>query len=164
MDDCIYTERLTSNKTETLFLALTLLFLLLLTWQLNSASFDLLSAIFLSIFIIFLFYSLNYRALKIRLTSKSLQLKFGLFTWTVPMESIAECRLDQIPWLMRMGGAGIHFMNIGGRYRASFNFLEYPRVVCSFKRKIGPIRDLSFSTRQPDEIIRLVQEAISASR
>mgnify|MGYP000900013350 CR=1 FL=1 len=34
-----------------------------------------------------------------------------------------------VMFFLRYGGAGIHFMSIRGRYRASFNFLEYPRVV-----------------------------------
>jgi hypothetical protein len=63
---------------------------------------------------------------------------------------------------MRLGGAGIHFMLINKRYRASFNFLEHSRVVIALKRKVGPVRDISFSTRQPDEVLRLIQGAISA--
>jgi hypothetical protein len=65
---------------------------------------------------------------------------------------------------MKMGGAGIHFMFIRKRYRASFNFLEYPRVVIAFKRKAGPVQDISFSTRRPDDLIRLIQAAASAYR
>lgn len=63
-----------------------------------------------------------------------------------------------------MGGAGIHFMTIRARYRASFNFLEYPRVVVAFKKKVGLVRDISFSTRRPDEVLRLIQEAASAKK
>jgi hypothetical protein len=63
-----------------------------------------------------------------------------------------------------MGGAGIHFMMIRQRYRASFNFLEYPRVVVAFKKKAGPVQDISFTTRQPDEVLRLMREAVSANR
>jgi hypothetical protein len=58
---------------------------------------------------------------------------------------------------MKYGGAGIHFMFIRDRYRASFNFLEYPRVVIAFKKKVGPVRDISFSTRKPEDVIQLIQ-------
>jgi hypothetical protein len=54
-------------------------------------------------------------------------------------------------------------MSIRRRYRASFNFLEYPRVVIAFKRKEGLVRDISFSTRRPDDALRLIQEAASAN-
>ena len=163
-DDLIYDERVSSNRTEALFLALMTLFALLSIWRVNVGGLDVLAVIFLCLFGMFLFYSLNYRTLVIRLDSESLTLKFGLFTWKVPLDNVEDCRLDAIPLLMRMGGAGIHFMSIRGRYRASCNFLEYPRVVVAFKRKVGPVRDISFSTRRPDDVVRLVREAVSAKR
>ena len=163
-DDLIYNERVSSNRTEALFLALMILFGLLLIWRLNIAGMDTLTVLFLFLFSLFFFYSVNYRTLIIQLTSESLKLKFGIFTWIVPLDNIEACCLDDVPILMRMGGAGIHFMSIRKRYRASFNFLEHPRVVVAFKRKRGLVKDISFSTRRPDDVLRLIQEAVSASR
>jgi Ca2+/Na+ antiporter len=162
--DLIYTERISSNRTEALFLGLMILFLLLLIWRVNIGGLDVLAIVFLCFFSIFLFYSVNYRTLIIRLASESLKLTFGIFTWRVPLDNVEECHHDEIPLLMRMGGAGIHFMFIRKRYRASFNFLEHPRVVIAFKRKVGPVRDISFSTRRPDDVLRLIQEAVSANK
>jgi hypothetical protein len=156
-DDLIYTERISSNKTEALFLTLTLLFLLLLIWRVNAVNLDILAVVFFCFTIIFIFYAVNFRTLLIRLTSGSLQLSFGIFTWTVPVDNIQACNLDELPVIMKYGGAGIHFMFIRDRYRASFNFLEYPRVVIAFKKKVGPVRDISFSTRKPEDVIRLIQ-------
>ena len=163
-DNLIYSERLSSNKTEALFIILTILFLILLLWRVNTGGPDILSVTFFCLFGLFLFYSVNYKTLLIHLTPESLKLRFGIFTWTVPLENIEECRLDGIPVLMRMGGAGIHFMVIDKRYRASFNFLEHPRVVITLKRKVGPIQDISFSTRRPDDVLQFIQTAISAHR
>lgn len=160
-NNLIYQEKFTSNKTEALFIALATIFLLLFIWH-ASSSLDALAVVFICLFGLFLFYSLNFRTLLIRLNSQSLKLTFGIFTWTVPLNNIADCQFDSIPPLMRMGGAGIHFMSIRKRYRASFNFLEYPRVVIAFKRKVGPVQDISFSTRQPEKVIRLIQEAAIA--
>jgi len=161
-DNLIYEERLYSNRTEALFISLTILFLTLLMWQISRGSSDILSAAFFLLFIFFLFYSMNYRTLIIRLTPESLKLKFGVFTWTIPVDNIEECRHDDLPMLMKYGGAGIHFMLIRGRYRASFNFLEHPRVVLAFKKKAGLVRDISFSTRHPDKVIQFLQNAASA--
>jgi hypothetical protein len=108
----------------------------------------------------FFFYSLNYQKLKIHLTPGSLKLIFGIFHWTVPVEDIESCRLDNPPPINKYGGAGIHFMFVDGRYRASFNFLEYPRVVVALKGK-RKVRDISFSTRQPEEVLRLLRESIA---
>ena len=121
-DNLIYTERISSNRTGALFLGLTLLFLLLFIW-LNAGGWNVLTVLFLCCFIIFLFYSVNYRTLIIHLSPESLTLKFGVFTWTVSLDNVEACSLDEIPMVMKMGGAGIHFMNIRKRYRALFNFL-----------------------------------------
>ena len=162
--DFIYEEKITSKRTELLFFALTILFFFLLIWRVNAGNLDILATVFFCLFCVFLFYSVNYRTLLIRLTSESLNLSFGIFTWAVPLDNVDECCLDDIPVLMRMGGAGIHFMLIRKRYRASFNFLEYPRVAITFKRKVGFVRDISFSTRQPNDVLRLIKEAISAKK
>ena len=160
IENLLYTERVSSKRTEMLFVVLTLLFFTLLIWRVTARGLDILVLVFLCIFAFFFFYALNYRTLTIRLTTRSLKLTFGIFTWNVPLDNIEACRLDEIPFMMRMGGAGIHFMLIRRRYRASFNFLEYPRVVIAFKRKVGPVRDISFSMRHPDELVRLLQDAL----
>lgn len=162
-DELIYTEKVSSHRTEVLFLMLTLLFFMLFLWRVNSADLDILAVIFLCVSGVFIFYSLNYRTLTIRLGSKSLKLTFGIFRWSVPLDNVENCSLDNIPMLKRLGGAGIHFMSIRNRYRVSFNFLEYPRVVVAFKKQTGLVKDLSFSTRRPDEVISLIQAAISVS-
>jgi hypothetical protein len=161
-DNLLYHERVTSKRTEALFLGLTISFFGLSTWCASAHCLDGLAAVFLFFLVIFLFYSVNYRMLIIRLTPESLKLIFGIFTWTVTLDNIESCQLDDIPAFMRNGGAGIHFMFIRERYRASFNFLEYPRVVIALKIKKGPVRDISFSTRRPDDVLRLIQMAMSA--
>jgi hypothetical protein len=47
---------------------------------------------------------------------------------------------------------------IGGKYRAYFNFLEYPRVVISLKKKKGLVREIAFSTKQSNEIMSIIRE------
>ena len=152
-NDHLYFERIRSNRTEALFAVLAVLFLALFVWQ-NSGW----RIVFLCLSVVFLFYTINYRILLIHLTHEKLLLRFGIFTWTVPLENIASCHLDDISTPMRYGGAGIHFMLIKGRYRASFNFLEYPRVVIALKTKQGLVRDVSFSTQHPEKIIHSINK------
>jgi hypothetical protein len=164
-NNSLYDESLLSNRTEALFVALTSLFLMLLAWRVNVSGFDGIAVAFLCFFGLFLFYSVNFRTLTIHLTPESLKLTFGIFTWAIPLNNIADCRLDNdIPVLLKYGGAGIHFMFVRQRYRASFNFLEHPRVVIMLKRKAGLVRDVSFSTHRPNDILRSIQEAISAEQ
>jgi hypothetical protein len=160
----LYEERLSSPRTEALFVALTLLFLSLSAWRVTARGLDGWGILLFCLFAVFLFYALNYRTLVIHLTGQSLRLTFGIFTWIVPLDNIEGCRLDDSPALARYGGAGIHFMTIGQRYRASFNFLEYPRLVIRLKVKKGLVRDIAFSTRRPDEMMKLLQEVTAPER
>ncbi len=155
-----YVERLSSRRTESLFVGLTLLFALLFAARARGGGLDGWSVVLLGALAFFLFYSLNYRSLKIRLTAGAMQLKFGLFTWVIPLSNIEACRLDETS-LWRIGGAGIHFTPLGGRYRAMFNFLEYPRVVIALRVRKGPVRDIAFSTRRPDEVMRWIRAGAS---
>lgn len=161
-NETMYREQLSSNRTTALFAGLAVLFLAFSIWRRNAAAMDGLAVTFLVFFVLFFFYSVNYRTLLILIDQASLTLRFGIFTWTVPMDNIETCQIDEPPPLMKYGGAGIHFMMVRGRYRASFNFLEYSRLVIAFKHKVGPVRDISFSTKNPEQIMRLVRENMAA--
>lgn len=157
----IFQERLTSNRTFALFAALTVLFGSLLIWRMSARSLDGWGITFLVLAIVFLFYTVNYRVLRIRLTDQTLTLNFGLFSWRIGTGNIANCELDHLPAIKQYGGAGIHFMFVNERYRASFNFLEYPRLVIRFKQSIGAVQDISFSTRQPEELLALIRQTLA---
>jgi len=150
-----YYEQLSSFRTEALFAGLTLFFLLAAICRLQAVALDALAVFLFVLCAFFLFYALNYRKLGIHLTVESLQLRFGIFTWTVALDNIESCALDDIS-LWRIGGAGIHFTPIGGRYRVMFNFLEYPRIVIALKRKMGPVRDVAFSTANPEKVMSIL--------
>jgi hypothetical protein len=153
-----YFEQLSSNRTEALFVGLTLIYILLAVWRMNSSGYSTSTVILFLFCAFFLFYSINYRRLSIRITAELLELQFGLFTWKVPLDNVESCRLDETS-LWRIGGAGIHFSPINGRYRAMFNFLEHPRVVIALKHRQGLVRDIAFSTRRPDEFIEKIRAA-----
>ena len=157
MDGEAYHEKLSSARTEALFILLTLIFFALFGWRLSSLGWNGWAIIFLCVSAFFLFYIFNYRVLRIRLTSKTLQLTFGIFTWKIAIKNIEKCYLDT-PSIGSVGGAGIHFTWIKGKYRAFFNFLEYPRVVITFKEKIGPVQEIAFSTRQPEQVIGVIEQ------
>jgi Ca2+/Na+ antiporter len=158
--DCIYEEKVSSRRTEALFVLFTLLFLMLFVWRLMAGGMGFLAMALFLLFVFFLLYSLNYRTLIIHMTAESLELRFGIFRWTVPLEDIEECQLDDSS-MWRIGGAGIHFTRIRKRYRGMFNFLEHPRVVIELRRRKGPVREIAFSTRRPDEIMGVLREVIS---
>ncbi len=160
-DGAIYFERVSSAATTGLFVALALMGLAAAAWRARGHGFDVWAIVCSCVFAMFLFYSLNYRTLVIRLTAESLRLGFGVFHSVVPLANVATCSPDDVS-LWRMGGAGIHFTPTRGRYRMMFNFLEHPRVVVELKVKKGPVGAVAFSTRHPDEVIRLIRERAAA--
>jgi hypothetical protein len=156
-DDLLYEERVSSKRSAALFWALAGVFCLLSLWRFRAGGWGLLGGVFLFFAAMFLFYALNYRALIIRVTPEALTLRFGVFSWRVALDNIVEAALDELPPMLDYGGAGIHFMMVRGRYRVSFNFLEYPMAVIALRRRSGPVRDVSFSTRRPEELLRLIK-------
>ena len=149
----LYRERVSSRRTLLFFALLTLLFLVLSVWRFWTAGADALTWLFAFLALFFLFYVLNYRILHIAVTQKSLRLVFGIFTWHAPLNRIEGAYSDHLTFLQRMGGAGIHFMIVRGRYRVFFNFLEYPRVTLLLAHPRGLVREVSFSTRRPRELL-----------
>ena len=154
-DDSTYEEKISSNRTEVLFIALMLLFLLLFAWRVTAIGIGPSTVVFFCLFSMFLFYSLNYRVLIIRITSRVVELKFGIFTWSIPLNTIEGCYLDNTS-MWRISGAGIHFTVMKKRYRAMFNFLEHQRVVLLLSKKKGLVQEIAFSTRQPEEVKRII--------
>jgi hypothetical protein len=154
-DEALYEERVSSTRTQVLFWSLAGAFLILFAWRTYTTGSDAVAVALLLVFLFFLFSSVNYRVLLIRLMADSLNLRFGVFKWTIPLDNVEACRLDDLPRLVRCGGAGMHFMFIRKRYRVSFNFLEYPRVVVAL-RKARIVRDVSFTTRRPTEVVSLL--------
>ncbi|MBT3337118.1 MAG: hypothetical protein HN855_09220 [Anaerolineae bacterium] len=155
----IYKEKLSSKKTENLFITLMLIFLVFTLWRASSYGLDGTTITCAIFFLFFLFYVVNYKVLIICIFPEKLKLQFGIFSWVVPFENIVSCGLDNnIPTLKKYGGAGIHFMMVRGRYRVSFNFLEYKRVVVKLKKKQGWVQDVSFSTQQPSKFLKVLQE------
>lgn len=154
-DDPVYEEIVTSQRTSVLFVVLMLLFFSLFAWRVTAVGIGLSTIIFVCLFIMFLFYSLNYRTLIIQITSTSVSLKFGIFKWSIPRNTIEKCYLDNTS-LWRIGGAGIHFTIIQKKYRAMFNFLEHQRVVLLLSKKKGLVREIAFSTKRAEEILQII--------
>ncbi len=156
-----YTEQIKSSGTSLLFLFLSILFFLLFSWRISAVGLRLFSGLFAFLGFFFLFYVFNFRTLEIGINSTQLNLKFGLIFWKTSLENIRKARLDDSPAIIKYGGAGVHFAYVKGMYRAFFNFLEYSRVLVSFKVKQGLVQELVFTTRQPDQVLTFINKRIS---
>lgn len=162
MDEAFYFEKIRSNLTTVLFLDLFLIFLFLSGWRFGVVGWKFTPILFLVLSGFFLFYVFNYRTLKVQITEETLILRFGLVRWRTPLSNIQSCALDESPWWIKYGGAGVHFVLAKGIYRAYFNFLEGPRILVVFKEKQGLVQALSFSTRQPEVVLELLGKGITS--
>jgi len=155
-NEILFSEELTSARATALFTFLALLFIALTPLLFSRGvllSFIIVSAL-LAFF--FIFCALNYCTLMVSITSQDIHLKFGLIHWRVPLGEIENAYIDQLPGMLRYGGAGVHFFVVRKIYRVSFNFLEHPRVAVRLRRARGLVREVSFSTRQPEQIMALL--------
>lgn len=158
-DSPLYTEKLSSPRTQSLFITLTAVFLLLFVWRLRVSDWSGLTLLYLILSGFFLFYILNFHTLHIRLAGPTLSLHFGIFIRNIQMDNIQEIYSDQTS-LWRIGGAGIHYTPLKGKYRAYYNFLEHPRLVVALKQKYGLVQEVAFSTSQPDHLRDLIYTQI----
>jgi hypothetical protein len=157
MNKPLYTEQVQSKITSGLFTGLTILFLALFAWRWSRVGWKFLPGLFLFLGLFFLFYVFNYQTLRITLNEDILLLQYGLVRWRTELKNIRSCDLDDPPWWIKYGGAGVHFAQVDGLYRAFFNILEGPRVLVIFKQKQGLVSALSFSTSNPDQILALLE-------
>jgi len=157
----LYNETIISNWTHSLFLGILFLCMFVFMGRIRQHGFDSLSLALLFLFLLVLFYILNYRRLHIHITHDAIWLKFGLFSWTVPVENMESAKIDDLPGFLRYGGAGVHYMFVRGRYRVSYNLLEHPRVVISLRKRAGWVRDVSFTTRRAEQVSRILRDLIA---
>jgi hypothetical protein len=158
----LYSEEIRSIKTSLLFVLLFLVFSGLFTWRVIAAGFRTLPIIYLFFVLLFGFYILNFRTLRIKINSETLNLHFGLVGWKTNLSNVASVRHDDSPIWIKMGGAGVHFALVYRKYRAFFNFLEYPRVLITFRKKQGLVRELVFTTKKPDKVIEFIQSKLGS--
>ena len=161
MSEINYSEKVLSAGTTLLFLFLSLLFLLLFGWRISIIGWRFFTVLLFALSLIFLFYTINYRVLRIRLTTTHLILRFGIVPWKTPLKNILSVQLDDSPPLIKYGGAGVHFAFVDGKYRAFYNFLEYPRLLVTFKKKQGVVQELVFTTRKPEKIMDILTSMVS---
>jgi hypothetical protein len=149
----VYHEALTSHRTTALFATLAILFLALFAWRFTGGGFGPWAIVWLCLAGVFLFYTVNYRSLSIRISAAEVNLAFGIFRTTLRVEHIASWSVDRAS-LWRISGAGIHFTFIAKRYRMYLNFLEHPRIVLALRQRKGPVREVAFSTRAPGAVMQ----------
>ncbi|HDS45134.1 MAG TPA: hypothetical protein ENN68_03420 [Methanomicrobia archaeon] len=111
------------------------------------------------LFMALLFFALAmmFSTLVVKLSPRSVVVSFGLIKRSIPWELIERCYVDEVTSL-RYGGWGIRIGRVGGKWRLVFNIIGAPRVVLALKQ--GRFDEFVFSTRHPDEIVRMIRQRI----
>jgi len=107
--------------------------------------------------LLFLALAITFSTLVIKLTPHSVVVGFGIIKRTIPWELIERCYVDEVTSL-RYGGWGIRIGRVRGKWRLVYNIIGAPRVVLALKR--GGFDEFVFSTKHPDEVMRLIRQRI----
>jgi hypothetical protein len=105
--------------------------------------------------LLFLFITITFRALSIKMTARSVVVGYGIFTRTIFWENIERCYSDEVSSI-RYGGWGIRIGRVKGKWRLVYNVIGGPRVVLALKR--GWFGEFVFSTKNPEEVMKVVRQ------
>ena len=117
--------------------------------------------VYLLLIVLFLGVTATFSRLRITMTPRFIQVGYGVLKRTIPWGSIEHCYLDEAS-TVRYGGWGIRIARVKGRWRLVYNVMGGPRIVLSLKE--GRFRELAFSTRNPEEVLRVVRQQTGASK
>ncbi len=111
--------------------------------------------IYLGSFLLFFAMTLNFRKLKIKISSEGISAGNGIFKNTVSWEEVEEVYLVETSpaWY---NGWGIRVGGVEGNWRLVYNVIGGPRVVISSKNDI--FRELVFSAKDPEEEMETIKE------
>ena len=95
----------------------------------------------------------NLKTLTISIDQDSVTVSYGRISYTIALANIEAATVDTNLGIL-YGGWGIRMASIKGESALIYNVISRPRVV--LKLRNGRFKQFAFSTRQPDEVIRLV--------
>ncbi len=97
----------------------------------------------------------NFRKLVIGISQDSITASYGRISYRISLDNIESAFIDTNPGIV-YGGWGIRMARIKGESALIYNVIAKPRVV--LKLRSGRFSQFAFSTKQPDEVINLIQK------
>ena len=160
----IYEEKIFLKWTVSILTVFLAVFLFLLCYQIlvgpigtNPAP----NCFYLFMFLLFLGVMINFSILKIRMTPGYFSVSYGIIKYSILWENIEDCSLDDVS-TFKYGGWGIRMAQVKGKWRLVYNVIGGPRIVLSLKK--GRFKEFVFSTKNPEEVIKIVKERIENPR
>ena len=158
--DNIYEEKIFSRWTTGILAAVTASLLFVLIYQILVEPIGTRPApnwFFLLMFLLFVGVMINFSRLSIRITTRSVNVGYGIFKHNIPWENAEDCYLDKASTI-RYGGWGIRISRVKGKWRLVYNVMGGPRVVLSLKK--DRFKEFVFSTKNPEEVMEVIKERI----
>jgi len=152
-DNNLYEEKIFLRLTTITLISFTVVLFLVLIFLISAESYPFLIGTILCAFILFVVTTLNFNTLTIRITPEFVKVAYGIFGRKSVFENIEACSLDNVS-NFRYGGFGIRIARVSGSWRIAYNIFKCPRVVLSLKK--GRIREVVFSTKNPEEVMRII--------
>lgn len=95
----------------------------------------------------------NLRELTISINKSSVIVSYGRISYSIAFDNIETATIDTSPGIA-YGGWGIRMAKIKGESALIYNVIAQPRVILNLKS--GRFKRFAFSTKQPDEVIKLI--------
>ncbi len=156
----IYDEKIFSKWMTAILAVLTTSLLFVLLYQIIVGPIGTRSApnwFFLFMFLLFLGVMINFSRLTIRMTHRSISVGYGIIKHSIIWENVEDCYLDEASTI-RYGGWGIRIARVKGKWRLVYNVIGGPRIVLSLNK--GRFKEFVFSTKNPEEVIKIAKERI----
>lgn len=104
--------------------------------------------------------TLNFSRLSIRATPEGISVGFGRIRASFRWDQVEDCYPDSAS-AIRYGGFGIRGGRFEGKNRLVYNITGAPRLV--LKVKGSKYDELVFSTKHPDELMRIIKSQIRSA-
>jgi hypothetical protein len=162
--DTVYEEKLTSKWMIGTFGMLGAGFLILLVAQIIGGPLGSNPApdwFFLIMFLLFGGLTFNFRRMVTRITAGGVTVSYGIARRTIPIGNIVECYTDRA-LAIKYGGWGIRLWRGKGKWKLVYSVVGSPLVVLSLRK--GRIGQFLFSTRNCDQVVKIINEYIAANK
>ncbi len=159
-----YEEKIFSKWTVVILIVFIAIFLFLLFYQILVGPIGTNPApnwFYMFMFLLFWGVMINFSILTIRMTSRYFSVGYGIIKHSILWENIEICYLDDVS-TFKYGGWGIRMAQVKGKWRLVYNVIGGSRIVLSLKK--GRFKKFVFSTRNPEEVMKIIKEQIENPR
>ena len=155
----LYTETIALRGVLIFFIFIFVFFVSLLLYQslVIPSEVNPLINIILAIVVVSILFSLNFIISRTKITQEYLSISCGIFKHITPWQDINNCRLDRS---IEFNGYGIRYSRINGEMVQGY-VMGDPKLIISLNK--GKYRNFVFTTKNPDELVALINKQIGLS-